>query len=223
MHLNFFCLTEQVRIFVNQLYDPSMISSGGNPDYRSDLLAIRFASFNPILDPWVYILCRKNLLTKGCAGLKRIIGMRKEDHSRVLGWIGSRHSPPSFAQSNCTSYASLPTAICANEARKQICTNSKSYVDLTLRQAWDFDTALVDFHPFGIEHNGVMGFDEDDGASSSKLDLAKTAGRTAEALPTPQILENEVEIVTCTFSTPSSCKSERIVRQLSKDFNVYEH
>nr|XP_055058587.1 prostaglandin E2 receptor EP4 subtype-like isoform X1 [Misgurnus anguillicaudatus] len=196
-----------VRIFVNQLYDPSMISSGGNPDYRSDLLAIRFASFNPILDPWVYILCRKNLLTKGCAGIKRIIGFRKDDHSRVLGWIDSRHSPPSFAQSNCTSYASLPTAICTNETRKQICTNSKSYVDLNLRQAWDFDTALVDFHPFGVEHNGVMGFDED-GASSTKL-----VGHAAEALPIAQILENEVEIVTCTFSTPSSCKSERGVRQ----------
>uniref|UniRef100_H3CNE5 Prostaglandin E receptor 4 (subtype EP4) c n=1 Tax=Tetraodon nigroviridis TaxID=99883 RepID=H3CNE5_TETNG len=38
------------------------ITTTGKPDYSSDLLAIRFASFNPILDPWVYILCRKNLL-----------------------------------------------------------------------------------------------------------------------------------------------------------------
>lgn len=193
------------------MYDPAYISSGGHPDYRSDLLAIRFASFNPILDPWVYILCRKNLLTKGCARLKRLLGLRKEDRSHVLGWIDGRHSPPSFAQSNCTSYASLRTATCGNDAGKQICTNTKSYVNMTLRQAWDFDTALADFHPFSVEQNDVMGFDED-GASSSKLDLANTLG-CIEALPDAQILENRVETVICTFSTPSSCESEKGIRQ----------
>ncbi|CAF89158.1 unnamed protein product, partial [Tetraodon nigroviridis] len=60
-----------VRIFVNQLRDPAYIL--GKPDYSSDLLAIPFASFNPILDPWVYILCRKNLLLKGCERLKRVV------------------------------------------------------------------------------------------------------------------------------------------------------
>uniref|UniRef100_A0A672QVL4 Prostaglandin E2 receptor EP4 subtype-like n=1 Tax=Sinocyclocheilus grahami TaxID=75366 RepID=A0A672QVL4_SINGR len=203
-----FRLTSAVRIFVNQLYDPAYISSGKSPDYRSDLLAIRFASFNPILDPWVYILCRKNLLTKGCTRLKRTIRLRKGDHSRVLGWMDGQHSPPSFAQSNCTSYASLRTAICRNDVGKQTTTDTKSYVDLTLRQAWDFDTALAEFHPFSVEQNGVMGFDEDEGESSPTL-LAKNA----VALPNTQILENKAEIVTCTFSTPSSCVSEKCLRQ----------
>lgn len=200
-----------MRIFINQLYDPAYISSGGNPDYRSDLLAIRFASFNPILDPWVYILCRKNLLTKGCARLKRIIGLRKEDHNHVLGWIDGRHSPHSFAQSNFTSYVSLPTATCRHDVGKEICTNTKSYVNLTLRQAWDFDTAMADFHPFSVDQNDVMGFEEG-GASSSKLDLANTVG-CIEALPGTQILENRIEMVTCTFSTPSLCDSEKGIRQ----------
>ncbi|XP_067310141.1 prostaglandin E receptor 4 (subtype EP4) c [Pseudorasbora parva] len=173
-----------VRIFINQLYDPAYISSGGSPDYRSDLLAIRFASFNPILDPWVYILCRKNLLTKGCTRLKRTIRLRKGDHSHVLGWTDGQHSPPSFAQSNCTSYASLGTAICRNDVGKQTCTNTISYVDLTLRQAWDFDTALAEFHPFSIEQNAVIGFDEDEGASSPKL-----LSKTVVALPATDILE----------------------------------
>ncbi len=195
-----------MRIFVNQLYDPAYISSGKSPDYRSDLLAIRFASFNPILDPWVYILCRKNLITKGCTRLKRTIGLRKGD--RVLGWMDGQHSPPSFAQSNCTSYASLRTAICRNDVGKQTRTNTKSYVDLTLRQAWDFDTALAEFHPFSVEQNGVMVFDEDEGASSPKLIV-----KTVVALPVAQILENKAEIVTCTFSTPSSCVSEKCLRQ----------
>ncbi|KTG06407.1 hypothetical protein cypCar_00013538 [Cyprinus carpio] len=197
-----------VRIFVNQLHDPAYISSGKSPDYRSDLLAIRFASFNPILDPWVYILCRKNLLTKGCTRLKRTIRLRKGDHSHVLGWMDGQHSPPSFAHSNCTSYVSLRTAICRNNGGKQTSMNTKSYVDLTLRQAWDFDTALAEFHPFSVEQNGVMGFDEDEEASSPKL-LAKNV----VVLPAAQILENKAEIVTCTFSTPSSCISEKCQRQ----------
>uniref|UniRef100_A0A672J5M3 Prostaglandin E2 receptor EP4 subtype-like n=1 Tax=Salarias fasciatus TaxID=181472 RepID=A0A672J5M3_SALFA len=36
-----------------------------------DLLAIRFASFNPILDPWVYILCRKNLFLQDAEARRR--------------------------------------------------------------------------------------------------------------------------------------------------------
>lgn len=46
-----------LRIFVNQL--------GKNQTGRfSDLLAIRMASVNPILDPWVYILLRKTVVLK---------------------------------------------------------------------------------------------------------------------------------------------------------------
>ncbi|KAJ8375237.1 hypothetical protein SKAU_G00058170 [Synaphobranchus kaupii] len=80
-----------VRIFVNQLYGPAHISVGGKPDYRGDLRAIRFASFNPILDPWVYILCRKNLLIKGCERLKRSVGNAKEGHARKVGWESPVH------------------------------------------------------------------------------------------------------------------------------------
>lgn len=81
-------------------------------------------------------------------------------------------------------------------------------MDLTLRQAWDFDTALAEFHPFSVEQNGVMGFDEDEGASSPKLHT-----KTVVVLPAAEILENKAEIVTCTFSTPSSCISEKCMRQ----------
>ncbi|XP_061179324.1 thromboxane A2 receptor-like [Saccostrea echinata] len=34
------------------------------PDYSSDLLGLRFASWNQILDPWIYILLRKEMLTR---------------------------------------------------------------------------------------------------------------------------------------------------------------
>ncbi|CAG5924231.1 prostaglandin E receptor 4 (subtype EP4) a [Menidia menidia] len=49
------------QVFLNQLYKtPVERRLDKNPDLR----AIRFASFNPILDPWIYILLRKAVLLK---------------------------------------------------------------------------------------------------------------------------------------------------------------
>lgn len=51
----------QAQVFLNQLYKtPVELVLKKNPDLR----AIRFASFNPILDPWIYILLRKAVLLK---------------------------------------------------------------------------------------------------------------------------------------------------------------
>ncbi|XP_061784234.1 prostaglandin E receptor 4 (subtype EP4) a [Nerophis lumbriciformis] len=44
------------QVFLNQLYKPPVEL---RLDINPDLTAIRFASFNPILDPWIYILLRK--------------------------------------------------------------------------------------------------------------------------------------------------------------------
>ncbi|CAN9513066.1 unnamed protein product [Ophioblennius macclurei] len=49
------------QVFLNQLYKtPVELKLEINPDLR----AIRFASFNPILDPWIYILLRKAVMIK---------------------------------------------------------------------------------------------------------------------------------------------------------------
>lgn len=49
------------QVFLNQLYKTTVeLHLEKNPDLR----AIRFASFNPILDPWIYILLRKAVLLK---------------------------------------------------------------------------------------------------------------------------------------------------------------
>ncbi|KAJ0019699.1 hypothetical protein NQD34_007268 [Periophthalmus magnuspinnatus] len=48
------------QVFLNQLYKTPVELSLENADLR----AIRFASFNPILDPWIYILLRKAVLLK---------------------------------------------------------------------------------------------------------------------------------------------------------------
>ncbi|XP_053447716.1 prostaglandin E2 receptor EP4 subtype [Nycticebus coucang] len=68
-----------VRVFINQLYQPSLEREvSKNPD----LQAIRIASVNPILDPWIYILLRKTVLSKAIEKIKclfcRIGGSRRE-------------------------------------------------------------------------------------------------------------------------------------------------
>uniref|UniRef100_A0A8C5LGH9 Prostaglandin E2 receptor EP4 subtype n=1 Tax=Jaculus jaculus TaxID=51337 RepID=A0A8C5LGH9_JACJA len=56
-----------VRVFINQLYQPSVVKDiSRNPD----LQAIRIASVNPILDPWIYILLRKTVLSKAIEKIK---------------------------------------------------------------------------------------------------------------------------------------------------------
>ncbi|XP_017267643.1 prostaglandin E receptor 4 (subtype EP4) a [Kryptolebias marmoratus] len=49
------------QVFLNQLYKTPVEK---RLDINPDLRAIRFASFNPILDPWIYILLRKAVLLK---------------------------------------------------------------------------------------------------------------------------------------------------------------
>lgn len=51
----------QLRIFENQLYKNQKEEPFG---LNKDLLAIRMASVNPILDPWIYILLRKTVVLK---------------------------------------------------------------------------------------------------------------------------------------------------------------
>lgn len=184
-----------MRIFANQLRDPAYISAGGKPDYRSDLTAIRFASFNPILDPWVYILCRKNLLLKGCERLKRTVAEAKGAQGNNIEWVESRRSPLSL-HSNDTSCASIRTASERTDGQPRGCVSTKSFSDFTARQAWECDTAQVRFHPFSVESTATLG-GEQEGVAASKLEAA--------VRQTPHV--RRVDIVTCTFRSPSSCRS----------------
>lgn len=54
-------------MFLNQLYKTPVEK---RLDKNPDLLAIRFASTNPILDPWIYILLRKAVLSKVVENIK---------------------------------------------------------------------------------------------------------------------------------------------------------
>ncbi|CAN9503215.1 unnamed protein product [Ophioblennius macclurei] len=202
-----------VRIFVNQLYDPAYISAGGKPDHRSDILAIRFASFNPILDPWVYILCRKNLLLKGCEKIKRTVARVKDGSGDNRGWVAGQNSPPS-SNSNDTSYASLRTASYRNEAERRAPVQDNSFTDFAMRHAWEYDTARANFHPFSVESTAIPGCEEEEeeenGAPRSKQEVAAkiSTGRSSTP-PLRSVHVRRVDIVTCTFSTPSSCQSAK--------------
>lgn len=71
-----------LRIFVNQLYRAKVdVPIAENPD----LQAIRMASVNPILDPWIYILLRKTVVLKLVEKIKCLfcrMGSRRRDQAR---------------------------------------------------------------------------------------------------------------------------------------------
>ncbi|XP_054468038.1 prostaglandin E receptor 4 (subtype EP4) b [Anoplopoma fimbria] len=90
-----------LRIFVNQLFtNQTEVLFGLN----KDLLAIRMASVNPILDPWIYILLRKTVVLKLMEKIKCLFckmggrGRRNGGHfrcadGRLSSSIVSRDSP----------------------------------------------------------------------------------------------------------------------------------
>lgn len=170
-------------------------------------MAIRFASFNPILDPWVYILCRKNLLLKGCEKLKGTVSRVKDGCGDNTGWAGGQNSPPSL-NSNDTSYASLRTASYKNHVDHQLSITNKSFTDFAMRQAWEYDTAQVNFHPFSVESTAILGCEEDV-TTHSKMEVGAKVSPGRSATPLISAHVRRVDVVTCTFSTPSSCLSAK--------------
>ena len=82
-----FSLPSQAQVFLNQLYKtPVELILEKNPDLR----AIRFASFNPILDPWIYILLRKAVLLKLIEKMKCLfckIGARRQQRQGTFPCI----------------------------------------------------------------------------------------------------------------------------------------
>ncbi|KAL0965252.1 hypothetical protein UPYG_G00278800 [Umbra pygmaea] len=97
-----------VRVFFNQLSTVNFDAHSTPLSENPDLQAIRIASVNPILDPWIYILLRKTVLLKLVEKIKclfcrmgnrgRRSGVRGNFHCGVEGpsssSIMSRDSPP---------------------------------------------------------------------------------------------------------------------------------
>ncbi|XP_072366755.1 prostaglandin E receptor 4 (subtype EP4) c [Scyliorhinus torazame] len=207
-----------IRIFVNQLHGPVQIQTGEKLDYRGDLLAIRFASFNPILDPWVYILCRKKLLTLGCERLKRTVGAARDNQARRVGWASNQQTPLSYANSIATSYASLKgkseSKVSHGEASHRVGAMTHSFTDFTNQQVWE---AVA--HPFSIPHRNQTGLTKTHPRTPpqtkailctilQETTMPDVSGQNNSAL----IQERRTfDILNCTLSTPSSCISEKSI------------
>ncbi|XP_032780853.2 prostaglandin E2 receptor EP3 subtype [Daphnia magna] len=58
----------QFQILKNQFYEHKTAL-----DHAGDLLAIRLASINQIIDPWVYILCKKLCFRRGCTCWRYVV------------------------------------------------------------------------------------------------------------------------------------------------------
>ncbi|OCU02576.1 prostaglandin E2 receptor EP4 subtype [Xenopus laevis] len=108
-----------VRIFINQLYQPEVVE---NISKNPDLQAIRIASVNPILDPWIYILLRKTVLSKLIEKIKCLFCR-----------IGARRRPHSAGSFNCTE---------GRRASSAPSSHSPSFVSRELREVSTSQTLL---------------------------------------------------------------------------------
>ncbi|KAK7145436.1 hypothetical protein R3I93_013230 [Phoxinus phoxinus] len=93
-----------VQVFLNQLYKTPVEK---RLDRNPDLLAIRFASTNPILDPWIYILLRKAVLSKLIENIKCLF-CRLESQRRQGRGMDRVHASSLFSRdSPCAASAEL--------------------------------------------------------------------------------------------------------------------
>ena len=66
----------QIHILINQ--------TTGRLNYRADLIGVRLASINQILDPWVYILLRKSVIIKCFKTFKNFVTSEFSGHSKTI-------------------------------------------------------------------------------------------------------------------------------------------
>nr|XP_056703835.1 prostaglandin E2 receptor EP4 subtype [Euleptes europaea] len=146
-----------VRVFVNQLYQPPVVRAiQQNPD----LQAIRIASVNPILDPWVYILLRKTVLSKAIEKVKCLFCR-----------IGGAHRQHSG--SNCTD---------GRRASATTANHSPSFISRELREVSSTSQTLL--YPLEPSEGGAGGRMLLPGASSSLAQSDTTSIRTLRSSDT---------------------------------------
>ncbi|XP_077203147.1 prostaglandin E2 receptor EP4 subtype [Paroedura picta] len=148
-----------VRVFVNQLYQPPVVMAiQKNPD----LQAIRIASVNPILDPWVYILLRKTVLSKAIEKVKCLFCR-----------IGGAHRQHSGSNCNCSDGRRVSAAT----------TNrSPSFISRELREVSSTSQTLL--YPLEPSEGCAGGRMLLPGASSSLARLDTTSIRTLRSSET---------------------------------------
>uniref|UniRef100_A0ACB8EPJ8 Prostaglandin E2 receptor EP4 subtype n=1 Tax=Sphaerodactylus townsendi TaxID=933632 RepID=A0ACB8EPJ8_9SAUR len=158
-HFSGLIFPPQVRVFVNQLYQPPVVMAiQQNPD----LQAIRIASVNPILDPWVYILLRKTVLSKAIEKVKCLFCR-----------IGGAHRQHSGSNCNCTEGRRVSAAT-AN--------HSPSFISRELREVSSTSQTLL--YPLEPSEGNAGGRMLLPGASSSLAQTDTTSIRTLRSSET---------------------------------------
>ncbi|KAM9329139.1 prostaglandin E2 receptor EP4 subtype [Gastrophryne carolinensis] len=141
-----------VRVFINQLYQPPI-----ELDVYSnlDLKAIRIASVNPILDPWIYILLRKTVLSKVIEKIKCLFCR-----------IGGGRRPHSTGSFNCTD---------GRRASSALSSHSPSFVSRELREVSSTSQTLL--YPLELSDGSFKGCTILPGATMA-INLPGAADRT---------------------------------------------
>ncbi|KAL8203954.1 UNVERIFIED_CONTAM: Prostaglandin E2 receptor EP4 subtype [Gekko kuhli] len=148
-----------VRVFVNQLYRPPVVMAiQKNPD----LQAIRIASVNPILDPWVYILLRKTVLSKAIEKVKCLFCR-----------IGGAHRQHSGSNCNCTD---------GRRASAATANHSPSFISRELREVSSTSQTLL--YPLEPSEGNAGGRMLLPGATSSLAQSDTTSIRTLRSSDT---------------------------------------
>ncbi|XP_068106964.1 prostaglandin E2 receptor EP4 subtype [Hyperolius riggenbachi] len=141
-----------VQVFINQLYQPPVEKDISK---NMDLKAIRIASVNPILDPWIYILLRKTVLSKVIEKIKCLFCK-----------IGGGRRPHSAGSFNCTD---------GRRASSGLSSHSPSFVSRELREVSSTSQTLL--YPLELSDGSFRGSTILPGATMS-INLPGATDRT---------------------------------------------
>ncbi|XP_057675717.1 prostaglandin E receptor 4 (subtype EP4) b [Corythoichthys intestinalis] len=120
-----------LRIFVNQLSSNQNEESTG---LNKDLLAIRMASVNPILDPWVYILLRKTVVLTLMERIKCLfcrMGRGRQGHAAHFRCAGVRLSSSSSVSPESPKRDGRTLTRCPTEGERAESSKTALQVSLT--------------------------------------------------------------------------------------------
>ncbi|KAI1905268.1 hypothetical protein AGOR_G00014360 [Albula goreensis] len=169
-----------VQVFVNQLYRTSVeMKIEKNPD----LQAIRIASVNPILDPWIYILLRKAVLLKLIEKIKCLfcrIGGRHQQRPGNFHCIDGQRSSSIISRDS-------PSLICRE--LREVTSTSQTFLYLPETSgsfSGDSRTGRAESGP------SVEGASLKDFRGSESSDMQATDGRTSEGSCTNVSLSNSM-------------------------------
>ncbi|XP_028851640.1 prostaglandin E receptor 4 (subtype EP4) a [Denticeps clupeoides] len=147
-----------VQVFINQLYKTEVEKK---IEKNPDLQAIRIASVNPILDPWIYILLRKSVLQKLVQNIKCLFCK-----------IGGRRGQTAAGPFNCKDAQQLSSIISRDEvslvSRELKEVSSTSQTLLYLPEGLDGYVGSYHAGPFGNDSPGKPSPEEARDSSSSE-------------------------------------------------------